>query len=199
MVSNDKAFARRLLAICDLIIVTSVVTSVCCWFSMRLSLAWSISIVNVVASAGLHIWVAKILNTAWNDSWLNLSLKRCLDLTVALALAVFVLPVCILSAFIIIKVVRRGPIFSVSRFRFGAEEAPDSRVIRGLVLRRSDTIMDTMLIRRMPMVTNVLLWQISITDILTMTELAKSERHEPLENDTSYDDNDTEDNTINSN
>ena len=34
----------------------------------------------------------------------------------------------------------------------------------------------------MPMVANVLLWQISITDILTMSELAETQKQEPPEN-----------------
>ena len=182
MASIDKAYARRILAVCDLIIVTSVMTSVCCWFPLLTSLAGGISALNAVIVMGFRLWIARILDTVWSDSWLNLTLKRCVDLIVAFTLAVFVLPLCIMSAFVVTRIVRCGSALTVSEFRHGAEGAANTRVIKGLVLRRTCTVMDTMLIRRMPMVTNVLLWQISITDILTMPELAESENQEPPEN-----------------
>ena len=182
MASIDKTYARRIIAICDLIMVTSVMTSVCCWFPVHISLAGGISALNAVIVVGFRTWVARILKTVWTDSWLNLTLKRCVDLIAAFTLAIFVLPLCIILAFVVTKIVRCGSALTISLFRYSAEGSANARVVKGLVLRRTGTVMDTMLIRRMPMVANVLLWQISITDILTMSELAETQKQEPPEN-----------------
>lgn len=176
---KDRAFVPKLVALCDLAEVVAILTAACCWRASGLGLATVMAMGNLVLITGIRIWIMRVMGVCWLKSWLNLTLKKAADLIVGCMVAVFVLPVLIIVAMLVIKIADRGAVFEVAE-----AELANGRRLRCLKFRRSGTFFDIPLIGRSPMVLNVLLWQMGLSDILRLrivenskAEVTADERH----------------------
>lgn len=118
---DNNKFGRRLIYVCDAIILNACITAVAYVMHIGIDLLWAIILINAISLIALRQWLIHILEINWLTSPLNRCLKRLADIFVSCVYLLTLFPIILIICTIIIKKNNTGPILTKRQIRKNSE------------------------------------------------------------------------------
>ena len=170
----------------DLMIVNSCGIFVTCIAGAQ-TLAFSTFVgINAIAIVILREWFMRTLKIHSNASWLNIVLKRIVNLTVGITVSVTILPIAIAVAFVVTKRHSAGPAIISAKLC-----NRNGRIVNCLVFRPVGNFINKGILSRLPLALNL------ITGSLSLWNVGNYEIEQPLIWTPDFDNKEDDDNGMN--